>query len=149
MPDAELKLLPEPVPPQRGMCWRQIGFLLRVGSAAHLDLHVEMMATDPDAVCRARQVLEVGPSSKIIWRLIYLDRSTIKGVWTACASRAGRHWTIPTTAAAALWPLPTRARDRKHATELRQKLPASTLAPLTSEEQRASSSFCETDFAGY
>jgi DNA-binding MarR family transcriptional regulator len=120
----------------------QIGFRLRIATQRHTSIFAEKMieGLTPTQFAALAKLLEVGPCSQNhLGRLIYLDASTIKGVVDRLKAR-----NLLTTSddssdrrrrAIALTDKGRRAAEA--ATKVAAQITAKTLAPLTTEEQRA------------
>jgi DNA-binding MarR family transcriptional regulator len=120
----------------------QIGFQLRIAMQRHTSIFMSQMTGDltQTQFAALAKLLEVGPCSQNhLGRLIYLDASTIKGVVDRLQLR-GLVATCddPNDRRRRAVTLTDKGRrTTQSAIEIAAKITRDTLAPLTSEEQRA------------
>jgi len=120
----------------------QIGFLLRVAMQRHTSIFMSQMSGDltQTQFAALAKLLEVGPCSQNhLGRLIYLDASTIKGVVDRLQLR-GLVATCddPNDRRRRAVTLTDKGRRiTEQATDIAAKITRKTLAPLTTDEQKA------------
>jgi DNA-binding MarR family transcriptional regulator len=120
----------------------QVGFLLRVAMQRHTSIFMSQMIgelTQPQFAALAK-LLEVGPCSQNhLGRLIYLDASTIKGIIDRLQLRGvvGGGADPSDNRPRAVTLTDKGRRTTEAATEVAAKITKKTLAPLTSEQQKA------------
>lgn len=140
----KLKVVPapaEPREPPRYVLDEQVGFLIRVAMQRHTSIFTSRMAealTQTQFAALAK-LYEVGPCSQNhLGRLIYLDAATIKGVVDRLGARgfltALNDPNDRRRRAVALTDKGRRVTEE--AMKIAGEITATTLAPLTAEEQR-------------